>query len=218
MMVNIYNSTLSVLATHIPEPAMPRVSKEQTDLNRAAIESVSAKLFRERGINGVSVNDLMAAAGLTHGGFYGHFSSKDELAAVACANAFDHAVERWKKRVESARDEKTAFKTIVDNYLSSKNVVDIGNSCPGPALAVDVAREPFNKPVRAAYLAGTSELLEILASLVASDDPAIRRKIALAQWSTMVGAMILARATHDDAIAEEILSAARAQLLAATET
>ena len=74
---------------------MPRVSKEQTDLNRSAIENVSAKLFREKGFNGVSVSDLMAAAGLTHGGFYGHFSSKDELAAVACANAFDHAVERW---------------------------------------------------------------------------------------------------------------------------
>lgn len=193
---------------------MPRVSKEQTDLNRLAIENVSAKLFREKGFNGVSVSDLMAAAGLTHGGFYGHFSSKDELTAVACAKAFDHAVERWKKRVEGAKDEKVALKTIIDNYLSSKNVLDIGTSCPGPALAVDVARESYDKPVRAAYLAGTTELVEVLASLVASNDPTERRKIALAQWSTMVGAMMLARATHDDAIAEEILSAARAQLLA----
>jgi TetR/AcrR family transcriptional repressor of nem operon len=192
---------------------MPRVSKEQTDLNRSAIENVSAKLFREKGFNGVSVSDLMAAAGLTHGGFYGHFSSKDELAAVACAKAFDHAVERWKKRVDTAKDEKIALKTIVDNYLSSKNVLDIGNSCPGPALAVDVAREAHDKPVRAAYLAGTTELVEVLASLVASDDPATRRQVALAQWSTMVGAMMLARATHDDAIANEILAAARAQLL-----
>lgn len=193
---------------------MPRVSKEQTDLNRSAIENVSAKLFREKGFNGVSVSDLMAAAGLTHGGFYGHFSSKDELAAVACANAFDHAVERWEKRVESAKDEKTALKTIVDNYLSSKNVLDIGNSCPGPALAVDVSREPLDKPVHAAYLNGTKELVEVLASLCPAANPATRRQVALAQWSTMVGAMMLARATHDDAIAEEILSAARAQLLA----
>lgn len=192
---------------------MPRVSKEQTDLNRSAIETVSAKLFREKGINGVSVSDLMAAAGLTHGGFYGHFSSKDELAAVACSKAFDHAVERWEKRVESAKDEKAALKNIVDNYLSSKNVLDIGNSCPGPALAVDVTREPLDKPVHAAYLTGTKELIEVLASLCPSADPATRRKVALAQWSTMVGAMMLARATHDDAIAEEILVAARAQLL-----
>lgn len=193
---------------------MPRVSREQADLNRAAIENVSAKLFREKGFNGVSVSDLMAAAGLTHGGFYGHFSSKDELAAFACASAFNHAIERWEKRIENTKDEKTAFKTIVDNYLSSKNVLDIGNSCPGPALAVDVAREPLDKPVHAAYLTGTKELVEVLASLCPSVDPATRRKVALAQWSTMVGAMMLARATHDDTIAEEILSAARTQLLA----
>ncbi|MFJ7566273.1 TetR/AcrR family transcriptional regulator [Herminiimonas sp. NPDC097707] len=193
---------------------MPRVSRDQADLNRAAIENVSAKLFREKGFNGVSVSDLMAAAGLTHGGFYGHFSSKDELAAFACASAFNHAVERWEKRIENTKDEKTAFKTIVDNYLSSKNVLDIGNSCPGPALAVDVAREPLDKPVHAAYLTGTKELVEVLASLCPSVDPATRRKVALAQWSTMVGAMMLARATHDDTIAEEILSAARTQLLA----
>ena len=116
--------------------------------------------------------------------------------------------------MESAKDEKAALKNIVDNYLSSKNVLDIGNSCPGPALAVDVSRESLDKPVHAAYLTGTKELVEVLASLVASNDPATRRKVALAQWSTMVGAMMLARATHDDAIAEEILSAARAQLLA----
>jgi TetR/AcrR family transcriptional repressor of nem operon len=191
---------------------MPRVSKEQTELNRSAIENVSAKLFREKGFNGVSVADLMAAAGLTHGGFYGHFSSKDELAAVACAGAFDHALERWEKRVENAKDEKTALKAIVDNYLSAKNVLDIGNSCPGPALAVDVAREAPDKPVRAAYLDGTKELLEVLASLCPSDDAALRRQTALAQWSMMVGAMMLARATHGDPLADEILSAARAHL------
>lgn len=191
---------------------MPRVSREQTDLNRIAIENVSAKLFREKGFNGVSVSDLMAAAGLTHGGFYGHFSSKDELAAAACAHAFNHASQRWSKRVDAATDAQGAFKAIVDNYLAARNVQDTGNSCPGPSLAADVAREPLDKPVRAAYLDGTKELIEVLASLCPSDDAAIRRQTALAQWSTMVGAMMLARATQGDPLADEILSAARAHL------
>ncbi len=194
--------------------AMPRVSREQTDLNRTAIENASARLFREKGFNGVSVADLMAAAGLTHGGFYGHFSSKDELAAAACAQAFSHASERWEKRVADAEDERSALQAIVDNYLAHKNITDIGNTCPGPSLAVDVAREPLDKPVHAAYLDGTRELLEVLASLCPASDAGTRRQTALAQWSTMVGAMMLARATRGDPLADEILEAARLHLTA----
>jgi TetR/AcrR family transcriptional repressor of nem operon len=192
---------------------MPRVSKEQTDLNRTAIEQASSKLFREKGFNGVSVADLMAAAGLTHGGFYGHFSSKDELAAVACATAFSEASERWQKRMEGKADEQQALYAIIDGYLSSQKVRDVGNGCPGAALTTDVAREALDKPVRAAYMAGTEELVEILASLCPSPDPAVRRKTALAQWSMMVGAMALARATEGYPIAGELLTVAREQLL-----
>ena len=79
---------------------MPRVSREQTDINRLAIEDASSRLFREQGIKAVSVADLMAAAGLTHGGFYGHFESKDALAAVACAKAFEQSAGRWEKRLD----------------------------------------------------------------------------------------------------------------------
>lgn len=192
---------------------MPRVSKEQAELNRIAIEQVSSKLFRERGFNGVSVADLMAAAGLTHGGFYGHFSSKDELAAVACATAFSEASARWEKRVENKPSEQAAFYAIIDGYLSSQKVLDVGNGCPGAALTTDVAREPLDKPVRAAYLAGTEELVEILASFCPSADAATQRKTALAQWSMMVGSIALARATEGHPIAQELLAVAREKLL-----
>jgi TetR/AcrR family transcriptional regulator, transcriptional repressor for nem operon len=191
---------------------MPRVSKEQTDLNRAAIEDVSARLFREKGLNGVSVADLMSAAGLTHGGFYGHFSSKDELVAVACANAFAQAVTRWAKRVGEQPDDRAAQKALIDSYLSSKNLVDTGNACPAMTLVGDVARESSDKPVRAAFVAGVSELTEILASIATSDDAAERRKTALTQLSTMVGAMVLARATSDDPFSAEIMNAVRESL------
>lgn len=174
---------------------MPRVSKEQTEHNRHAIEEASAKLFKEKGFAGVSVADLMGAAGLTHGGFYGHFTSKDELAAVACANAFRHSAERWAKRIADAPDEAGALHSLVDHYLSQKTVRDAGNGCPGPAMVVDVAREPDNKPVRAAFQTGSAELVEILATL-APGDADQRRATALAQWCTMVGAVLLARASN----------------------
>lgn len=192
--------------------AMPRVSKEQTEHNRHAIEEASARLFKEKGFAGVSVADLMGAAGLTHGGFYGHFTSKDELAAVACANAFKHAAERWAKRIADASDEPDALRSIVDHYLSQKTVRDAGNGCPGPGLAIDVAREPDDKPVHAAFQAGTAELVEILATL-APGDADQRRTTALAQWCTMVGAAVLARATRGDPMSDELLAAARDHLL-----
>ncbi|GGI54725.1 TetR/AcrR family transcriptional regulator [Oxalicibacterium solurbis] len=191
---------------------MPRVSKEQTERNRHAIEDASASLFKGKGFSGVSVADLMSAAGLTHGGFYGHFSSKDELAAVACDHAFSQSAERWEKRIADSPDEKAALRSIVDHYLSQKTLHDAGNGCPGAALAVDVAREPDDKPVHAAYRAGTAELVEILATLAPGDTDQ-RRATALTQWCTMVGAAVLARATRGDPMADELLAAARDHLL-----
>jgi len=78
---------------------MPRVSKQQSLSNRATITQAAARLFREHGIQGISVSDLMGAAGLTHGGFYGHFESKDALAVEACRLAFENSAERWTKAV-----------------------------------------------------------------------------------------------------------------------
>lgn len=98
---------------------MPRVSKAEAEKNRAIIEQVSARLFREQGFHGISVADLMSAAGLTHGGFYGHFESKDALAAIACERAFEESVERWRKRVDAAPDRAAALESLLDGYLST---------------------------------------------------------------------------------------------------
>jgi TetR/AcrR family transcriptional repressor of nem operon len=120
---------------------MPRVSREQADNNRLAITDASARLFRERGIDNVSVAELMAAAGLTHGGFYGHFESKDQLAAEACRWAFGRSVERWKKRIAEKSDRTLARAALTDNYLSAQSRNNPGASCPAAAFAGDVARE-----------------------------------------------------------------------------
>lgn len=195
---------------------MPRVSREQTDRNRIAIENASARLFREQGIKGVSVSDLMAAAGLTHGGFYGHFESKNGLAAVACTTAFGQSAERWKTRISGKPTREAALKALIDGYLSPQSRNSVGTGCPMAALATDVAREPMEAPIHAAYIAGLKSQLNILLSLQDTGDAEIDRSQALAQLSMLVGAMVLSRASRGDAISDEILTAASQHLAATT--
>ena len=190
---------------------MARASRAQMDRNRETIEAVSARLFREQGLRGLSVDELMAAAGLTHGGFYGHFESKDALAAIACARAFEQSAGRWKGHIHGAADPAAAFRAIVDGYLSQLSRDDPGTSCPATALAGDVAREPGDKPVRAAFIAGVKDQVALLLALGEHGDGG-RRK-ALGQFATLVGALLLSRATSGDAISQEFLEAARAQLI-----
>jgi TetR/AcrR family transcriptional repressor of nem operon len=161
----------------------------------------------------------MGAAGLTHGGFYGHFKSKDALNAAACANAFEGAFERWKKRMAKAKDKEAARMALVEGYLTDRNRAEPGTTCPMAALAVDVAREDENKPVRAAFNDGIEQLVDILASV---QPPSLndqeRQASALAQMATMVGAMVLARATHGSPMSDDVLAAARQYLLRSAAT
>jgi TetR/AcrR family transcriptional repressor of nem operon len=187
---------------------MPRASREQTESHRQTITNVSARLMRERGIKSVSVADLMGAAGLTHGGFYGHFESKDALAAAACARAFEQSAERWRNRVAGQPNDAHALQALIEGFLSVSSRDNPGTSCPATALASDVAREPMDAPVRAAYLAGIKGLLDILYGLQPGDAKTGRRQ-ALAQLATMVGALLLARATAGDPLSERFLAAAR---------
>jgi TetR/AcrR family transcriptional regulator, transcriptional repressor for nem operon len=191
---------------------MPRASKQQTQQHRLAITDASARLMRERGIHGVTVSDLMAAAGLTHGGFYRHFESKETLAGEACARAFAESVQRWQQRVAAGPDRRSALLALTDGYLSARSRDTPGVSCPTTALACDVAREPAGSPLRAAFVAGTRQLVDVLASLQNGDGEMADRGEAMAQFATMVGALILARATAGDALSDELLSAAREKL------
>ncbi|RLU05724.1 TetR family transcriptional regulator, partial [Pseudomonas prosekii] len=92
---------------------MPRVSRKQADLNREIIVEAATRLFRERGLHGISVVDVMAAAGLTHGGFYGHFESKEALAREAGGRAFEQSAERWKTRIAEHDDKNQARRSLI---------------------------------------------------------------------------------------------------------
>ena len=191
---------------------MPRVSRAEAESHREQITEASARLFRERGINGVSVADLMGAAGLTHGGFYGHFESKDALAGVAVAHAFEQSAERWNKRIAAEPDDAARRAVLVDKFLTRKSMKDVGMGCPSVSMAGDVAREPAAAPIRTAYLDGLEMLVQILASVEEGADDAAKRRAALADFATLAGAMMLARATEGAPLSAEILAAARARL------
>ncbi len=175
---------------------MPRVSKEQAKINRQRVVEVAAGLFRERGLHGVGVVDIMAAAGMTHGGFYGQFANKDALAA----EAFDVAL---------AEENRGTTNTVVANYLSLGHVKSPGRGCPLAALANDVSREAPDSLVLARFTRGVEGLAALIAGLTPKASKERRRRRALATTATLVGAVVLARAVDDEELANELLQAAQ---------
>jgi TetR/AcrR family transcriptional repressor of nem operon len=185
-----------------------RVSREQAAENRERILAVAAKLFREKGFDGSGVADLMGAAGLTHGGFYGHFASKEDLAAQACARTFARSVEAWGR--SAGQGPRGALAAIAASYLSVKHRDHPGGGCLLAALGTDVARQ--GPSVRRVVTEGLLGLIGLLARVVPGRSAAARRERALVTMASLVGALVLARAVDDETLSEEILQAAAASL------
>ena len=192
---------------------MPRVSRAQAEANHQAIEAAASRLFRERGLDGVTVADVMAEAGLTHGGFYTHYESKDALAASACESAFAFAAEKWRRRVDAAATPAAARDAIAEGYLKSAYCDPSVASCPTATLVTDVARAGTAHPIHDAYVDGVRQQIDTLAKLGSSGDRGKDRAAACVQLATMMGALLLARATHGDPISDEIVAAARRHLV-----
>ena len=139
IMIELYDAYhVSCQEKFFPGASGMKVSREQAAKNRERILDAAAQLFRERGFEGIGVADLMNAAGLTHGGFYGHFSSKEDLIAQACARALERSHEKWTKRAQRAPDE--ALSSIARDYLSTRHRDDPGTGCFLAALGSEAAR------------------------------------------------------------------------------
>ena len=180
-----------------------KVSREKAAEHRTAIVRAAGRLFREKGFDGVSVADVMAAASLTHGGFYGHFASKEELAAEACGAALTHRVTSWPSL---PADSKTAsLAAIADSYLTTHHRDNPGRGCLFAALGGEVGRQPL--PVREKVGEGLQAYVAKLAGLLPGRKAARRREQAIAAMAGFVGAMILSRAVSDPVFSEEILKA-----------
>jgi len=189
-----------------PEETRMKVSREQAAQNRERILDAAARLFRERGFEGIGVADTMKAAGLTHGGFYGHFSSKEDLIAQACARAFSRSHQRWSRRAGSTPDDPLS--SIIRSYLTPRHRDDPGTGCALAALGPDVARH--GPGVRRAVTEGLRSAFNLLSGLVPGKSETARRQKAIGTYASLVGAMIMARAVGDPALSQEILDAVRA--------
>lgn len=164
-------------------------SQEQKARSRQAIVQAAARLFRERGIEEVSVAQIMDAAGMTHGGFPRHFANKQELVKAALALAADEQTD-W-----------DSFEDFANAYLTRQHRDHPESGCVFAALGGEVSRAP----------AETRHVLSerIERQIAAFGDDTDAQAAALARWSTLIGAMVLARLVEEDDLSDQILSAAR---------
>ncbi|MEU6219812.1 TetR family transcriptional regulator [Streptomyces sp. NPDC047022] len=183
---------------------MGRVSKAQAQEKRQQVVATASRMFREKG-TAVSIADLMKAVGLSHGAFYKQFASKDDLVGKAIAHAFeDPAAHSPAGLEEPAGDHETARRTLIEQYLSIWHRDHAEDGCPVSGFATDLGRDP-DQAARSqdVYINGVRNRA---ARLATGDDD------GMAQLCTMVGALVLARATRGNPISEELLQSARTAL------
>ena len=183
-----------------------RVTRKQAAANREKVLDVAGTLFRERGFDGIGVADIMKRAGLTHGGFYGQFASKDDLAAEATARVLGNP--GWQERLTGKVNP--SFAEVVRGYLSSRHRDDPGTGCLLAALGSEAARQP--RAVRRALTDGFRVRLDAWLKLVTGRSATARREKALVTMATLVGALILAGTVDDPALSDEILEATATEL------
>ncbi len=176
-----------------------RVSREKAAENRERIVDTAARLFREKGFDGVGVDEIMNGAGLTHGGFYGHFGSKEDLATETVLRALQRSAE--------SQSRFTNLGDLVSDYLSERHRADRANGCPIAALGADIPRQGAG--IRRGLTAHLRAQLNRVAQLLRGGTASSRRKRAIATLAGMVGALTLARAVDDPTLSTEILAAAR---------
>jgi TetR/AcrR family transcriptional repressor of nem operon len=179
-----------------------KISKAASARHRVALLDAASRLFRERGFAGVSIDDIAAAAGLTHGVFYNHFSSKEGL----CAEAVEQAIEQTAEYVKASPDRRAR----VEAYLSASHVENRATGCPLAALSGDVARE--GRKVRGAFAQALNDLIDVLA-VQETVRGAEARARAIVGMATRLGALALARAAADTKLRDEILRATKRALV-----
>ena len=179
-------------------------SQEHKIKTHQRIVRTAAKRFREKGLDGVAIADLMKELGLTVGGFYKHFDSRDDLVA----ESFRAAAGPWQKQLLAAESggPPVTYQGLVDSYLTETHRDYPGNGCPISALACDIARG--GKQIRSLLTKQIESEIELLANSLPQNDGAARSKAILAV-SALLGAVELARAVTDETLSREVLESTR---------
>lgn len=180
-----------------------RTSREQAAASRERILDESSRLFRERGFDAVSVADLMKRAGMTHGGFYGHFDSKQDLIVEMVTRTLQNSVAKWQRI--AATSPENPVEAIARSYLTTEHRDRPATGCLVPCLSGEISRH--DESVRHSLTDGVKTLVDQLVELTPDGTDEEKRTEALALFASLVGAMTLARAVDDPSFSEEILRA-----------
>lgn len=183
-----------------------RYSREHKQETHDRIVRKASTRLREKGAHGVGVADLMKEAGLTHGGFYAHFDSREALMIEAFGYAMDRSMEHWRKITAEVSPEKR-LALIADAYLSVVHRDNPGHGCSIPALGAEIARE--SPKARKAFAGKLDEMIELLADFIPNMPRKAARKQAIATLATMAGTMLLARVAGSSELSDEVLKAGR---------
>src|SRR3981189_273818 len=178
-----------------------RYSREHKHETHARIVKKASVRLREKGAHGIGVADLMKDAGLTHGGFYAHFDSREALVIEAFAYAMDRGTERWRKLAEQTPPEKR-LATIVGSYLSPAHRDDPGRGCSVPTLGAEIARE--SPKTRKAFAAKLDQMIDMLAEQIPDVPRKVARKQAMATIATMMGTLVMARVAGTGEFSDDI--------------
>jgi TetR/AcrR family transcriptional repressor of nem operon len=182
-----------------------RYSDTHKEETRRKVVRAAAAAVRAKGPEGVGVAEIMAEAGLTHGGFYAHFPNKEALVVAAIEEAFGQSARRFSRMLEGMSPVQS-LDAFVEAYVSPAHRANPAGGCPIATLSSDLPRQ--GQPVRAAYERGVRGLIGRLEGWLPED----RRHLAPSLLAEMAGAVSLSRAMSDDASAAQLLADARASL------
>ena len=190
-----------------------RYSREHKLETHARIVKKASVRLREKGAHGIGVADLMKDAGLTHGGFYAHFNSREALVIEAFTYAMDRSTQRWRKLAEQTPPEKRLAR-IVNTYLTPVHRDDPGRGCTVPALGAEIARE--SAKTRRIFAGRLDQMIDMLAAQIQGVPRKAARKQAMATLATMMGALVMARIAGSGEFSSAILGAGREAVLGRT--
>ncbi len=201
---------------------MPRISQEQKDRNRGKIVTAAGERFRARGIDAVGIDDLMSSAGMTHGGFYNHFASKEDLALEVLHQGFTDSLGEVDRMASENQDSPAAaLNAIINSYLTTFHRDHPEAGCASAALVLDAARH--GEKAQREYGRGLDGYLSAITDLLLSAaeqsgdalEPEHAREAAIAMFSQMVGALVISRAVAaaDPKLSDEVIASTRQALL-----
>jgi len=183
-----------------------RYSKQHKIETHDRIVSKAAARLREKGLHGVGVADLMKDAGLTHGGFYAHFDSREALVIEAFSQTMDASIRNWRETAQDTAPEKR-LEQLVRNYLTTRHRDTPARGCAVPTLGGDIVRE--SPKTRRAFAAKVEEMIDEIAAMLPAASPGEAKHQAIVALSTMIGTLLLSRIAGTGELSEEILSIGR---------